>query len=148
MGTHPIFESDFDCLTEKSEMVLILKTELGGDLRRIPLHNDFLTFDELHLMLCRVYGVDIGDDDKVKYRDADGDWITIADSNDLSLAIQTVQEAGEKTLRLKIGSDGHGMGNDVLNDLREIRNMSISLIDRLAGSPSVSAKAAAVAATV
>ena len=69
-------------------MVLILKTELSGDLRRIPLHNDFLTFDELHLMLCRVYGVDIGDDDKVKYRDADGDWITIADSNDLSLAIQ------------------------------------------------------------
>ena len=72
----------------RAVMVLILKTELSGDLRRIPLHNDFLTFDELHLMLCRVYGVDIGDDDKVKYRDADGDWITIADSNDLSLAIQ------------------------------------------------------------
>ena len=36
-------------------MVLVLKTELNGDLRRIPLHNDFLTFDELHLMLCRVY---------------------------------------------------------------------------------------------
>ena len=105
-------------------MVLILKTELGGDLRRIPvgvnflkfftkifghllsiyhrfrakrlkeiltlilLHNDFLTFDELHLMLCRVYSVDIDDDDKVKYKDLEGDWITIADSNDLQLAIQ------------------------------------------------------------
>ena len=41
-------------------MVLVLKTELNGDLRRIPLHNDFLTFDELHLMLCRVYSCDIG----------------------------------------------------------------------------------------
>ena len=43
-------------------MVLVLKTELNGDLRRIPLHNDFLTFDELHLMLCRVYSCDIGTD--------------------------------------------------------------------------------------
>ena len=39
-------------------------------------------------MLCRVYSVDIDDDDKVKYKDLDGDWITIADSNDLQLAIQ------------------------------------------------------------
>jgi hypothetical protein len=109
-------------------MVLVLKTELGGDLRRIPLHNDFLTFDELHMMLCRVYAVDIDDNDKVKYRDLDGDWITISDSNDLQLAIQTVQEANEKTLRLKIGSDGCGVSNDVINDLRSIRDMSIGLI--------------------
>merc|ERR1712227_429326 len=128
MGTHPIFESDFDCLTERSEMVLILKTELGGDLRRIPLHNDFLTFDELHLMLCRVYSVDIDDDDKVKYKDLEGDWITIADSNDLRLAIQTIQEANQKTLRLRIGSDGTGVSNEVIQDLRNIRDMSIGLI--------------------
>ena len=57
-------------------------------LTRLLLHNDFLTFDELHLMLCRVYSVDIDDDDKVKYKDLEGDWITIADSNDLQLAIQ------------------------------------------------------------
>jgi len=128
-------------------MVLILKTELGGDLRRIPLHNDFLTFDELHLMLCRVYSVDIDDDDKVKYKDLDGDWITIADSNDLQLAIQTIQEANQKTLRLKIGSDGTGVSNEVIQDLRNIRDMSIGLIDRLA-SGSISSKSQPVVDSV
>ena len=39
-------------------------------------------------MLRQVYSVDIGDDDKVKFKDLDGDWITIADSKDLQLAIQ------------------------------------------------------------
>jgi hypothetical protein len=69
-------------------MVLVLKTELNGDLRRIPLHNDFLTFDELHLMLCRVYSCDIDEEDKLKYMDEDGDWVTIQDSSDLQFAIQ------------------------------------------------------------
>jgi len=105
MGTHPIFESDFDCLTERSEMVLILKTELGGDLRRIPLPDD-ISFDKLHSMLRRVYSVDIGDDDKVKFKDLDGDWITIADSKDLQLAIQIIQKANQETLRLKIDLTG------------------------------------------
>merc|ERR1712227_317874 len=105
MGTHPIFESDFDCLTERSEMVLILKTELGGDLRRIPLPDD-ISFDKLHSMLRRVYKVDIGDDDKVKFKDLDGDWITIADSKDLQLAIQILQKANQETLRLKIDLTG------------------------------------------
>lgn len=112
-------------------MVLVLKTNFGGDLRRIPLHNDFLTFDELHLMLCRVYESDIGDDDKLMYKDLDSDWITIADSNDLQLAIQTIQEANQKTLWLKVGSPSE-LGNDeVIKDLRAIRDMSIGLIDRI-----------------
>merc|ERR1739838_1085428 len=29
MGTHPIFESDFDCLTEKSKMIRLLTLLLG-----------------------------------------------------------------------------------------------------------------------
>ena len=89
--------------THRSKKCLVL---LGSPLNRIKnkfsiltrllLHNDFLTFDELHLMLCRVYSVDIDDDDKVKYKDLEGDWITIADSNDLQLAIQVKNKTLQK----------------------------------------------------
>ena len=50
-------------------------------------------------MLCRVYSVDIDDDDKVKYKDLDGDWITIADSNDLQLAIQVYIASRERLFK-------------------------------------------------
>merc|ERR1711990_120235 len=33
MGTHPIFESDFDCLTEKPEVMSDITTEITGKLR-------------------------------------------------------------------------------------------------------------------
>jgi len=113
-------------------MVLVLKTELNGDLRRIPLHNDFLTFDELHLMLCRVYSCDIDEEDKLKYMDEDGDWVTIQDSSDLQFAIQCVQQRNESTLKLRIGGNQGGIPDEIVNELKSIRDMSISLLDRVA----------------
>merc|ERR1711935_646350 len=127
MGTHPIFESDFDCLTV-FRMVLVLKTELNGDLRRIPLHNDFLTFDELHLMLCRVYQADLTDDDKLKYMDEDGDWVTIADSADLNFALESIRQRGVNTLKVRIGGAQCGMPDEIVTELKSIRDMSISVL--------------------
>jgi hypothetical protein len=115
-------------------MVLVLKTELNGDFRRIPLHNEYLTFDELHLMLCRVYSCDIDDEDKLKYMDEDGDWVTVQDSADLQFALQSVQQRNVSTLRLRIGGNQSGVPDEIVNELRSIRDMSITLLDRLAKS--------------
>ncbi len=73
---------------------LIIKVTLGDDIRRIPIHNEELTYDELVLMMQRVFrgsldgSVASGDDLTIKYKDEDGDLITIFDSADLSFAIQ------------------------------------------------------------
>ncbi|CBY32369.1 unnamed protein product [Oikopleura dioica] len=116
--------------------MVILKTEFKGDRRNIPLANEQLTFDDLLLMLCRIYSADIGDDDLVKYLDSENDWITMNDSNDLSFAIQLAEDDGRKFLKIKVGSGNSDVPEDVLADLRSIRDGAIGLIDRLTGANS------------
>ncbi|XP_051047650.1 protein TFG isoform X2 [Phodopus roborovskii] len=69
---------------------LIIKAQLGEDIRRIPIHNEDITYDELVLMMQRVFRGKLLSNDEVtiKYKDEDGDLITIFDSSDLSFAIQ------------------------------------------------------------
>ena len=71
---------------------LIIKAAYGEDIRRIPIHNDDLTYDELVLMMQRVFkGVLKSDEDLVlKYRDEDGDLVSLVDTNDLSHALQVL----------------------------------------------------------
>ncbi|XP_065057750.1 protein TFG-like isoform X2 [Rhopilema esculentum] len=67
---------------------LIIKAQLGDDIRRIPIHNEDITYDELLLMMQRLFRGKIRstDDVLIKYKDEDGDLITIFDSTDLSFA--------------------------------------------------------------
>ncbi|KAG7254800.1 LOW QUALITY PROTEIN: hypothetical protein CRUP_031347 [Coryphaenoides rupestris] len=69
---------------------LIIKAQLGDDIRRIPIHNEDITYDELVLMMQRVFRGKLQSSDEVtiKYKDEDDDLITIFDSSDLSFAIQ------------------------------------------------------------
>uniref|UniRef100_A0A4W5PQ03 Trafficking from ER to golgi regulator n=1 Tax=Hucho hucho TaxID=62062 RepID=A0A4W5PQ03_9TELE len=69
---------------------LIIKAQLGDDIRRIPIHNEDMTYDELVLMMQRVFRGKLQSNDEVtiKYKDEDDDLITIFDSSDLSFAIQ------------------------------------------------------------
>ncbi|XP_046393862.1 protein TFG-like isoform X2 [Ischnura elegans] len=69
---------------------LIIKAQLGDDIRRIPIHNEAITYDELVLMMQRVFRGKLNstDDILIKYKDEDGDLITIFDSSDLAFAIQ------------------------------------------------------------
>ncbi|XP_054258819.1 protein TFG-like isoform X2 [Macrosteles quadrilineatus] len=69
---------------------LIIKVQLGDDIRRIPIHNEAITYDELVLMMQRVFRGKLTstDDITIKYKDEDGDLITIFDSSDLSYAVQ------------------------------------------------------------
>lgn len=50
---------------------LIIKARLGDDLRRVPIHNEDITYDELLLMLQRVYKGKLNNTDEVtlKYSD-------------------------------------------------------------------------------
>ncbi|ENN79837.1 protein TFG isoform X2 [Dendroctonus ponderosae] len=69
---------------------LIIKIQFGDDIRRIPIHNEAITYDELVLMMQRVFRgkLSANDDITLKYKDEDGDLVTIFDSTDLSFAIQ------------------------------------------------------------
>lgn len=50
---------------------LIIKAQLGDDIRRIPIHNEDITYDELILMMQRVFRGKLSSNDEVtvKYKD-------------------------------------------------------------------------------
>ena len=112
---------------------LIIKASVGDDIRRIPIHNDDLTYDELILMMQRVFkGVLKTDEDLVlKYKDEDGDLVSLTDTNDLSYAIQY-----SRVLRLTIlQSEGqkcevtNTFDKEVVKELRQIRDRVNTLLD-------------------
>ena len=47
---------------------LIIKASLGDDIRRIPIHNDDLTYDELVLMMQRVFRGSIDPDEELQLK--------------------------------------------------------------------------------
>ena len=53
---------------------LMIKARLGDDFRRVPIHNEDITYDELLLMLQRVYRGKLNNTDDVtlKYSDEGG----------------------------------------------------------------------------
>jgi len=117
---------------------LIIKASLGDDIRRIPIHNDDLTYDELVLMMQRVFrGVlDPEEELLLKYKDEDGDLITIMDNSDLSFAIQYCRVlrltiiVGVEDSQKKTGN----AGTEVTKELREIRDRVNKLLDMLTDS--------------
>ena len=50
---------------------LIIKAQLGNDIREIPIHNEEITYDELLLMMQRLFAGKIRSSDEitVKYKD-------------------------------------------------------------------------------
>lgn len=116
---------------------LIIKARLGDDVRRIPIHNEDLTYNELILMMQRVFRNTLKSTDEitVKYADDDGDLITIFDDSDITLAIQL-----SRVLKLSIFCKGSVDGrSDIsapqLKSLREqlvnIRNEVNNILDHL-----------------
>lgn len=113
---------------------LIIKAQLGEDIRRIPIHNEDITYDELVLMMQRVFRGKLQSNDEVtiKYKDEDGDLITIFDSSDLSFAIQC-----SRILKLTLFVNGQPRpleSNQVKylrQELIELRNKVNRLLDSL-----------------
>jgi len=56
---------------EFSQLGLVIKSRLGSDVRRVPVLNDDLTYDELMLMMQRVYRGKLSGSDEItiKYTD-------------------------------------------------------------------------------
>ncbi|XP_062312521.1 protein TFG isoform X4 [Osmerus eperlanus] len=113
---------------------LIIKAQLGDDIRRIPIHNEDITYDELVLMMQRVFRGKLQSSDEVaiKYKDEDDDLITIFDSSDLSFAIQC-----SRILKLTLFVNGQPRPLEssqvkyLRRELIELRNKVNSLLDSL-----------------
>lgn len=114
---------------------LIIKASLGQDIRRIPIHNEEITYDELILMMQRVFRgkLEPSDDITLKYMDEDGDLITIFDSADVAFAIQY-----SRILKLTLFINGKEVGlasqplsQNVKIELREIRDRINTILDHI-----------------
>ncbi|KAM3607711.1 uncharacterized protein V6R79_012385 [Siganus canaliculatus] len=113
---------------------LIIKAQLGDDIRRIPIHNEDITYDELVLMMQRVFRGKLQSNDEVtiKYKDEDDDLITIFDSSDLSFAIQC-----SRILKLTLFVNGQprplesSQVKHLRRELIELRNKVNTLLDSL-----------------
>nr|CAB3266921.1 protein TFG [Phallusia mammillata] len=117
---------------------LIIKARLGDDIRRIPIYNEELTYDELILMMQRVFRgtLETNEEVTIKYADEDGDLITIFDDSDMNLAIQM-----SRILKITIFTKAHpqsgnkqqlGGTTGIRNELMQIRNQVNKLLDQLA----------------
>lgn len=121
---------------------VIIKVQLGDDIRRIPIHNEELTYDELVLMMQRVFRGRISSTDEIliKYKDEDGDLITVFDSSDLAFAIQC-----SRILKITLFINGKPapLNNDqvkyVKSELRSLRQRIDQLLERVESLPSTGA---------
>ncbi|WKX90644.1 hypothetical protein Q1695_009472 [Nippostrongylus brasiliensis] len=97
----------------------ILKARFGSDVRKTPLHhgND-LTLNDLTLMLQRIFKIGSAEAIVLKYRDSDGDLITLADDSDLLLALQS-----EQSLSIEVSIDNKAMAAlaDVQQQISQIQ---------------------------
>lgn len=118
---------------------IIIKAQYNEDIRRIPILNDELTYDELIIMMQRLFKLQPTDEVNVKYRDEDNDFISIVDDNDLSFAIQC-----SRILKLKLFVNENAaipLSRDfkqIRGELIEIRNRCNKLLDKFGTTNSAS----------
>lgn len=113
---------------------LIIKARLGDDIRCIPIHNEDLTYDDLLLMMQRVFRGKLSstDDITIKYKDEDGDLVTIFDSSDLGFA-KTVS----RMLKITLFVNGiprppeHTLVAEFRRELTQLRDRVNYLLNRL-----------------
>ncbi|XP_050533309.1 protein TFG-like isoform X3 [Daktulosphaira vitifoliae] len=115
---------------------VIIKVQLGDDIRKVLIHNESITYDELLLMMQRIFNgkLTANDDLTIKYKDEDGDLVTVFDSQDLSFALQT-----SRVLKLQVFMNDLNQSKDhsksILNaeelkkQLRDIRNAVTQMLD-------------------
>ncbi|XP_071748271.1 protein TFG-like [Lepeophtheirus salmonis] len=120
---------------------LMIKATLGNDIRRVSVHYEDLTYDELIIMLLRVFRGKFTNYDEIllNYKDDDGDIITIFDSADLASGLEIspvlklarrVNGASEESIKA-LGLTENG--EFVKNELRQIRDRVNRLLDSLEG---------------
>jgi len=110
---------------------VILKARHGSDMRKLSLrHNHDLAFNDLVLMMQRVFKLKSSTPLVLKYRDQDGDLITLTDDDDLGLALRT-----ENVLRIEVmeGSSESSATSRALHDhLVSLKSSATAVMDALA----------------
>lgn len=78
---------------------ILFKVKLKNEIKKIMIHNDDLNYNDLTLMLQRIFSDKIKQNDEfsIKYTDDENDLVNIQDDADVSLALQT-----SKILKLTI----------------------------------------------
>jgi hypothetical protein len=132
--------------SDKLSGQLIIKAQLGDDIRKIMIHNEDLTLNELVLMMERIFAGKISNSDEltIKYLDDDGDKITLLNDSDLTVALHF-----HKLLRLFVLVNGQEQVNNTnstdnlvkegslidaktfRSELQQIRNSVQTILDRL-----------------
>lgn len=93
---------NLDGLARAGNGPITIKARYGEEVRRLsPIHNEDLTFAELQIMMQRVFKLRASDELQIRYTDADGDLVTIADDNDLTTALRDY-----RTLRISLTVNG------------------------------------------
>jgi len=119
----------------QSRGAVVVKARLGNDIRRIPIHNDDLTFNDLVLMLQRVFrdALQPSDELLIKYSDEDGDLVTLINETDLVHAKQQV-----RTLKLTLFVNGRDvrpldsvMMDDIKRELQQVCTAVSGLLEKL-----------------
>jgi len=88
-STPPLPTSSTAMNGDKLSGQLIIKVQLGDDIRKMMIHNEDLTLNELVLMIERIFAGKISNSDEliIKYLDDDGDKITLLNDSDLTVAL-------------------------------------------------------------
>ncbi|VDN10775.1 unnamed protein product [Dibothriocephalus latus] len=136
---------------------LIVKAKYEKEIRILPVYTDELSFDELYLMISRLFKGQIAADDDLilKYVDADGDLITLGDGADLDLALlenkklcihvsnrpQKDSEHPSVSEPIEVGKNSITSAESIslVDELATVRSQLNNLIDRLASCRPVEA---------
>jgi len=118
---------------------LVIKASVGTDIRILPISNEDLTYDELVLMMQRVFKDKLAGYQgnlMLKYKDDAGDLISILDTNSLTYALHDTRQI----LRLHIYlpeelNACYMMPQSTADELRSKCHSLLALLDTLPLSP-------------
>lgn len=130
---------------DKHSNQLIIKAQLGDDIRKLMINNEDLTLNELVLMMERIFAGKISNSDEItiKYLDDDGDKITLSNDSDLTVALHFHKRLrlflfinGKEEINSKVDNQIKQQGdlNDektFRNELQDIRTTVQTILDRL-----------------
>ncbi|VDK86663.1 unnamed protein product [Litomosoides sigmodontis] len=106
-----------------------LKARYGSDVRKMTIHHsDDMSYNDLVLMMQRIFKLQSSVNISLKYKDEDGDYITLADDTDLLLALQT-----ETKLSIIVLSDetDFTQAMKLENQLEVVRDTAVSILETL-----------------
>lgn len=118
--TPPPISTSLSTTTNINTNVIVLKIDYRNDIRRIPLNSSiFTSLPDLETFIRKIYSIE-SESIKLKYKDDEGDWISLASDLDLKHAALVVK----KFFRIRVTcekDDGLKGKEELVNELRKMR---------------------------